>query len=165
MLSGGARPVRPASRGRRRVEERLDTLRGTCFCLLYDLNAWLARAEQPVPLELREYRLAGLRHLTDPRERLSRYVKPELLQAWQQALKPFFEAGTALAPDLGETANLLVEGLDGEGGALAELRFTSRSRVVDRRHRLRPLPGHDWLLRVSLASDLDRVEDARLLPL
>ena len=149
-------------RGRRRLEERLDAVRGTCFSLLYDLNAWLAGSKGAVPLEVREYSLTAFRNLADPRERLGRYAASELLEAWERALGPFFAAGAALAPDLGETARLWVEGLEGEGEARAELRFTSRSSIQERGNGRQALAGQEWLLEVSLVADLDRVEDARL---
>ena len=165
MLRERRRWLLPRGGRRRHLEERLDTVRGTCFSLLYDLSAWLAGAKEAVPLEVREYGVTALRGLPDPRERLGRYVAPELLDAWERALGPFFAAGAALAPDLGQTAELSVEGLEGEGEVRAELRFTSRSSIVERGDGGQALAGQEWLLEISLAADLDRVEDARLRPL
>jgi hypothetical protein len=154
----------PAAPGRRRLEERLDAVRGTCFCLLYDLTGWLAGGRRKVPIQVREYRLAHLRDLPDPRERMGRYVDATLLQAWEDALRPFFRGGAALLPQLGDTAPLWVEGLDGKGQVRAEVRFTNRSSVVDLRDRRHSLSEQEWRLEVALSPELDHVEDARLRP-
>ena len=144
------------------LEDREDALREVCFCLLYDLCAWLARARHPVPSEVPEYRLTAIRQLPDPRERLRRYLDPELLEHWDGALLPFFETGASLSLELGEAAPLQVAGLEADGEVRAELRFSELSSVLDRSGRRHPLPKRDWTLEVWLSQDLSRVEDACL---
>jgi hypothetical protein len=144
------------------LEERQDALRGVCFCLLYDLCAWVARAHRPVPVEVREYRLDGIRDLPDPPERLRHYLNPDLLSSWEAALRPFFEAGAALLLEVGEAAPLGAEGLHEDGDVRAELRFSERSSLIDSREGRHPLPRRQWLLELWLSADLKRVERARL---
>lgn len=147
------------------VEEREEALRGLCFCLLYDLCAWLADARHPIPPEVREYRLGAVRQLTDARDRLGRYLNPSLLDLWEEALSPFFESGASLSLELGEAAPLGAEGLEEEGVQVrAELRFSERSSVIDARGRGHPLPRRDWLLEAWVSPDLNLVENAWLRP-
>jgi len=142
--------------------DRLETLRGMCFCLLYDLCCWLALAEEPVPEDTREYALASLRTIEDPRRRLGGYVSEVLLASWERSLEPFFAAGASLDPELGESGPMRQEGLDDGGRVLAELRFTNRSRVRDDTGWPHQLPPQDWVLNVWLSPDLSRVESATL---
>jgi hypothetical protein len=142
--------------------DRLETLRGICFCLLYDLCCWLALAEEPVPDDTTEYLLTSLRAIEDPRRRLAGYVSQALLASWERVLEPFFDAGASLDPELGESGPLRYEGLDDGGRVLAELRFTNQSRVRDGAGRPRGLPPQDWVLNVWLSPDLSRVESATL---
>jgi len=144
--------------------DRLETLRGLCFCLLYDLCCWLAYAVEPVPDDTAEYSLASLRAIEEPRRRLGGYVSQALLASWERALEPFFAAGTTLDPELGESGPLRHEGLQEGGRVLAELRFTNRSRVVDESGQAHQLPSQDWVLNVWLSPDLSRVESATLAP-
>jgi hypothetical protein len=140
--------------------DRLETLRGMCFCLLYDLCCWLAMAEEPVPDETTEYSLTSLRTIEDPRRRLAGYVNEALLASWERALEPFFVCGATLDPELGESGPLSHDGLDDGGRVLAELRFTNLSRVRDGDGRPHPLPPQDWVLNAWLSPDLSRVESA-----
>jgi hypothetical protein len=142
--------------------DRLETLRGMCFCLLYDLCCWLALAQEPVSDDTTEYSLTRLRAIEDPRQRLAGYVSQALLASWEHALEPFFDAGATLDPELGESGPLRHEGLDDGGRVLAELRFTNQSRVRDGAGRPHGLPPLDWVLSVWLSSDLSRVESATL---
>jgi hypothetical protein len=144
--------------------DRLESLRGLCFCLLYDLCCWLAGADQPVPDDAAEYALGRLREVPDPRGRLAAYVGARLLSSWERVLQPFFLLGAALEPELGEAGPLRHTGLERGGRVRAELRFRSRSRVRDRRGRAHDLAPRDWVLTVWLAPDLDRVESAALTP-
>jgi hypothetical protein len=132
------------------VPTRVESLRGICFCLLYDLCCWLAASGEPVPDDAPEYSLHDLRQVDDPLSRLAAYVSPELTSAWERALEPFFAAGVHFKPELGETAPLRWEGLDGKGPVLAELSFSHRSR--------------GWVLRALLSPDLGRVETASITP-
>jgi hypothetical protein len=147
------------------IEEREEALRGLCFCLLYDLCAWLTGARRPVPAEVREYRLPAPRHLPDPADRMRLYLNRELLALWEQALAPFFGSGASLSLELGEAAPLRAEGLDGrDGGVRAELRFSERSSLVGERGRRYPLPLRNWVLEAWVSSDLEWVENACLRP-
>ena len=146
-------------------EAREEALRGLCFCLLYDLCAWLARARRPIPAEVREYRLKAARHLPDPSDRMRRYLDPALLELWERALAPFFDSGASLSLELGEAAPLGAEGLEERNGEVrAELRFSERSSLVDGQGRRHPLPRRDWVLEAWVSSDLERVENACLRP-
>lgn len=155
-----------SARGRPRESraEREDALREVCFCLLYDLCAWLSGARRPVPPEVREYRLAAVRQLPDARERLQNYVRRELLEQWETALRPFFDANAALSLVLGEAAPLEALGLDGGRAVQAEVRFSEESTLIDRFGRRHPLPRREWTLRAWLSDDLKRVENACLRP-
>lgn len=146
-------------------EEREEELRGLCFCLLYDLCAWLTRAQRPVPPEVREYTLDGARHLPDPCQRLRQYLATDLVDLWQRALAPFFESRALLSLELGEAAPLGAEALhEGSGLVRAELRFSERSSLLDAEGRRHPLPVREWLLEAWVSSDLEQVENARLRP-
>lgn len=131
-----------------------EAIRGICFCLLYDVCCWLALVRRPIPGEVDEYTLAGLRDLDDPRQRLGRYVNPALLQSWERALQPFFASGVTLEPELGEAGSFQDRGRDAAGRLRAELRFGNRSSVVDQGLRRYQLPTHDWILTVLLSPEL-----------
>ena len=147
------------------TEEREEALRGLCFCLLYDLCAWLTRARRPIPADVREYRLQAPRHLADPVARMRLYLNPELLALWERAVAPFIDSGVSLSLELGEAAPLEGEGLErGNGGVRAELRFSEQSSLVDDQGRRHPLPRRNWVLEAWVSSDLDQVENACLRP-
>jgi hypothetical protein len=131
-----------------------EAMRGICFCLLYDLCCWLATVRRPVPNDVDEYTLTGLREVDDPRQRLGRYVNPALLQSWERALQPFFASGATLEPELGEAGSFQERGRDAAGRLRAELRFGNRSSVLDRGQRRHQLPTHDWILTVLLSAEL-----------
>jgi hypothetical protein len=160
-----ARERLPRQLARAAREEREEALRGLCFCLLYDLCAWLARARRPIPTEVQEYRLEAARHLADPGDRMRHYVHPALLDLWDRTLAPFFDSGASLALELGEAAPLGAAGLDQKGREVrAELRFSERSSLVDEQGRRHPLPRREWVLEAWVSSDLERVENACLRP-
>jgi hypothetical protein len=161
----GARARRARGQAGEPRELREEALRGLCFCLLYDLCAWLGRAQRPVPEGVREYRLEEVRELADPAQRLRRYLDPALAEGWELALAPFFRSGASLALELGDAAPLGAEGLGEEGVQVrAELRFSERSNLLDGRGRHHPLPRRDWVLDAWLSPGLDRVENACLRP-
>jgi hypothetical protein len=162
-MSSRGRP-RPAHTARRSLEEGEDALREICFCLLYDLCAWLSGTRRPIPPEVHEYRLAAVRQLADARERLRHYLDPELLDHWEAALRPFFDAGAVLSLELGEAAPLEAMGLDQGGEVRAEVRFSEQSSVIDRFGRRHPLPRREWALEAWLSNDLKRVQNACLRP-
>jgi hypothetical protein len=148
------------------LEEREETLRGLCFCLLYDLSAWLARTRRPVPHDLREYRLERARRLADPGARLRQYLDPALVEHWEQALDPFFRSGASLSIELGEVAPLEAKGLDhGDREVRAEIRFSERSSLVDAAGGRHPLPKRSWLLEAGVSPELTLVENAWLRPI
>jgi hypothetical protein len=155
---------RPGHIPRKSLEEREDALREICFCLLYDLCAWLSRGPQPIPPEVHEYRLAAVRQLADARERLRHYLDPELLDHWEAALRPFFDTAAFLSLELGEAAPLEAVGLDEAGEVRAEVRFSEQSSVIDRFGRRHPLPRREWALEAWLSNDLKRVQNACLRP-
>jgi hypothetical protein len=159
MTAGVGRPGGPRWASR---EEREDATRDICFCLLYDLCAWLAQSRQAIPPEVGEYRQEAVRQLTDAGQRLRRYLNPALLDLWEEALQPFFDADASLTMELGEVAPLTAGGLDAEGEVRAELRFSEQSSVVDRFGERHPLPRREWALEVWLSPDLRRVENACL---
>jgi hypothetical protein len=158
------RAARPPERlTRAATEAREEALRGLCFCLIYDLCAWLAGARRPVPRDLREYRLEAARRLADPVDRLSRYLDPALLAHWEQALEPFFRSGASLSLEVGEAAPLGAERpehIDRE--VRAELRFSERSSLVDAAGGRHPLPLRDWRLEAWISPDVTRVQNAWL---
>jgi hypothetical protein len=143
-------------------EDREDATRDICFCLLYDFCAWLAGSRQAVPPEVGEYRQEAVRQLTDARQRLRRYLNPALLDLWEDALQPFFEADASITMEVGEVAPLTALGLDAGGEVRSELRFSEQSTLVDRFGGRHPLPRREWALEVWLSPDLRRVENACL---
>jgi hypothetical protein len=162
-VSARERP-RPGHLPRKSLEEREDTLREVCFCLLYDLCAWLSGARRAVPPEVNEYRLASVRQFADARERLRHYLHPDLLEHWDVALRPFFDAGASLSLELGEAAPLEALGLEEGGGVRAQIRFSEQSSVIDRFDRRHPLPRREWVMEAWLSRDLERIENACLRP-
>jgi len=130
-----------------------EAMRGICFCLLYDLCCWLASVRRPVPGDVEEYTLGSLREITDPRQRLGRYVSGGLLLSWERALEPFLESGATLEPELGEAGSFQERGRDAAGRLRAELRFGNRSSVLDRSQRRHQLPQQDWILTVLLSPE------------
>jgi hypothetical protein len=160
-VSARGRP-RPGRLPRESLAEREDAVRELCFCLLYDLCAWLCGARRPIPPEVHEYRLAAVRQLAEARERLRHYLHPELLEHLESALHPFFVAGAALSVELGEAAPLEALGLDRGGRVRAEIRFSEQSSLIDRFGRHHPLPRCEWALEAWLSDDLKRVENACL---
>ena len=162
-MSSRGRP-RQGQVPRKSLDEREDALREICFCLLYDLCAWLSGTPRPIPPEVHEYRLAAVRQHADARERLRHYLDPELLDHWEAALRPFFEAAAFLSLELGEAAPLEAMGLDQGGEVRAEVRFSEQSSVIDRFGRRHPLPRREWALEAWLSNDLKRVQNACLRP-
>jgi hypothetical protein len=145
------------------LEEREEALRGLCFCLLYDLCAWLTGSRRPVPDEVRGYKLNEARREADPSLRLRHYLDPELMDHWELALRPFFESGARLFMELDKPAPLGAEGLRRPAGEVrAELSFSERSTLVDWLGRPHPLPRRSWVLEASVSSGVDRVENACL---
>lgn len=140
-------------------DRRSAALQGLCFCFLYDLCAWLAGGQDPVPSRTSEYTLTHLRSLADPRQRLQRYVNPQLLGAWEGALGSFFARGLLLVPDLAADTELVEEGRRQGGSLRADLRFFSRSSLRDGA-RFSPLPARRWQLTLWVSADLARVDDA-----
>jgi hypothetical protein len=158
MTTRHGRPGGPQRSG----EDREDAARDICFCLLYDLCAWLAQSRQAVPPEVGEYRQDVVRQLTDAGQRLRRYLNPALLDLWEEVLQPFFDADASLSTELDTVAPLTALGLEAGGEVRAELRFSEHSSVVDRFGDRHPLPRREWALEAWLSPDLRRVENACL---
>jgi hypothetical protein len=158
MTTRDGRPGGPQRSG----EDREDATRDICFCLLYDLCAWLAQSRQAVPPEVGEYRQDAVRQLTDAGQRLRRYLNPALLDLWEGVLQPFFDADASLSTELDTVAPLTALGLEAGGEVRAELRFSEHSSVVDRFGDRHPLPRREWALEAWLSPDLRRVENACL---
>jgi hypothetical protein len=129
----------------------------------------MADAVQAVPDETAEYLLTEFRGIPDPRRRLAGYCNPALLELWDAVLEPFVNAGFRLKPELGDSANLLEQGLEwGAPQSRLELRFSNRSRVFmpGLGRRSLPLLSGDWMmtLLVSLAETSGYVHDAYVRP-
>jgi len=145
------------------VEQQIEQVHGLTYALLLDLVAWFMDLREPVDERLfPEYRLPGLKDIADPRQRLSAYVSPRLLAAWEPVRKRWRERGIRLKPDFGTTAPLYVEGLDEQGRPRAVARFTDRS-VVERGAQ-RQFNSRDWVLTAWLRPDLSVIEDATFRP-
>ena len=85
-----ARGRRSRQAVRAAIEEREEALRGLCFCVLYDLCAWLTRARRPVPAGVREYRLQAPRRLAEPVDRMRLYLNPEVYFDYLRTCYPNF---------------------------------------------------------------------------
>ncbi len=144
-------------------ERQIEQVHSLTYALLLDLVAWFLDVREPVDEHLfPEYRLARLKDLADPRERLSAYCSPRLLAAWEPVRARWVERGIRVKPDFGTTATLQIEGLDGEEAPRAVARFTDRS-VVERGAQ-RQYNSRDWVLTAWLLPDLSRIEDATFRP-
>jgi hypothetical protein len=146
------------------LAQRLEILRGLCFCALFDLCSWLAGAHQAVPEQTREYSLTHIREVPDPRQRMQYYINPQLLAMWDQALQPYFTGLVRMAPELGDSAQLREEGLDKGMPTRVELRFNNRSSLVAARQPRQPMPREEWALTLWVSADLTRIDDACLRP-
>ncbi len=139
-----------------------DLLAALCYCLVYDLCAWLAGSRSPVPADVREYRREDLRPLPHPRDRLCRYLAPQLLQAWERALAPFFAAGGLLVPRLQETGALELLDPQRDGAAQVRLRFSESGCLLGRGGPQVERPAREWLLTVESSPDRLEIQAARL---
>ncbi|MDQ6900422.1 MAG: hypothetical protein M3072_13095 [Candidatus Dormibacteraeota bacterium] len=135
---------------------------GLCYCLLYDLCAWLAGSHAPVPVEVREYRQEDLQFLPDPLDRLRRYLAPQLLQAWERALAPFFAAGGSLVPRLQDTASLDLISPTRDGQVQVRLKFSESGWLLGRGAGRVERPARQWLLNVTALPDQLQIQAARL---
>lgn len=140
-------------------ERQIEQVHSLTYALLLDLVAWFLDLQEPVSETLfPEYHLAQVKHLPDPRERLSAYCSPRLLEAWEPVRARWQQRGIRVKPDFGTTATLQIEGLDGEETPRAVARFTDRS-VVERGTQ-RQYNSRDWVLTAWLRPDLSRIENA-----
>jgi hypothetical protein len=146
-----------------RREQQIEQVHSLTYALLLDLVAWFLDVREPVSETLfPEYRLPQLKDLPDPRDRLSAYVSPRLLAAWEPVRGRWLARGIRVKPDFGTTATLHIEGLDGEATPRAVARFTDRS-VVERGAQ-RQYNSREWVLTAWLRPDLSRIEDATFRP-
>ena len=144
-------------------ERQIEQVHALTYALLLDLVAWFLDLREPVSEHLfPEYRLAQLKDVADPRERLNGYCNPRLLAAWEPVRARWLERGIRVKPDFGTTATLQIEGLEGEQTPRAVARFTDRS-VVERGAQ-RQYNSREWVLTAWLRSDLSRIEDATFRP-
>ena len=139
-----------------------DLVAALCYCLLYDLCAWLAGSRSPGPADVREYRRDELRPLPDPRDRLCRYLAPQLLQTWECALAPFFAAGGLLVPRLRETGTLELLDPKRDGAPQVRLRFSESGCLLGRGGAQAERPAREWLLTVAGSPDRLQIQAARL---
>jgi hypothetical protein len=159
-----AKPSKPKPPNPQQLAERLETLRGLCFCALFDLCSWLAGARQGVGQDTPEYSLNHLRQVVDPRQRLQYYMNPQVLVRWDQVLQPFFATDVRMAPELGDSASLSEEGLEKGRPVRVELRFNNRSSLVAPGQPRQPMPREEWALTLWVSADLTRIDDAVLRP-
>jgi hypothetical protein len=146
-----------------RRERQIEKVHSLTYALLLDLAAWFLDVHEPVDGRLfPEYRLQGVRDLADPRERLGRYLSPELLATWEPVRERWVSAGLRLKPDYGTTATLEIEGLEGDQTPRAITRFTDRS-VIERGTE-RQYNNRAWVLTAWLRSDLSMIENATFRP-
>jgi hypothetical protein len=144
-------------------ERQIEHVHSLTYSLLLDLVAWFLDVHEPVNEGLfPEYRLPHLKDIPDPRERLSAYCSPRLLAAWEPVRARWVSRGIRVKPDLGTTATLQIEGLDGGETPRAVARFTDRS-VIERGEQ-RQYNSREWVLTAWLRPDLNRIEDATFRP-
>lgn len=144
-------------------EQQIEHVHSLTYALLLDLVAWFLDIQEPVNQSLfPEYRLAQLRDVPDPRERLGAYCSPRLLAAWEPVRARWLSRGIRVKPDFGTTATLQIEGLDGDERPRAVARFTDRS-VIEQGAQ-RQYNSREWVLTAWLRSDLSRIEDATFRP-
>lgn len=144
-------------------EQQIEHVHSLTYALLLDLVAWFLDLREPVNESLfPEYRLAAVKDLADPRDRLSSYCSPRLLAAWEPVRNRWLERGIRVKPDFGTTATLQIEGLDGQDQPRAVARFTDRS-VIERGAQ-RQYNSRDWVLTTWFRTDLSRIEDATFRP-
>jgi Tetratricopeptide repeat len=141
--------------------QQRQALQGLSFSFLYDLCSWLAGNRQKIPPDVRAYGLEELRDVDSPRERLQKYVNPELLEKWEAVLKPFFDSSARLAPELGNSAMLRISS-EGIRPIHTALRFRSTSTIAVPDGSRLPLPPATYALSLSIADDLSHVETAAL---
>lgn len=159
----GRRPRRLEVSPDEQREQQIERVHSLTYALLLDLIAWFLDIREPVSDHLfPEYQLPRLKEVADPRERLSAYCSPRLLAAWEPVRTRWQELGIRVKPDLGTTATLQIEGLDGGETPRAVARFTDRS-VVERGAQ-RQYNSREWVLTAWLRPDLSRIEDATFRP-
>jgi hypothetical protein len=144
-------------------EQQIEHVHSLTYALLLDLVAWFLDIPGAVNESLfPEYRLARVKDMEDPRERLGVYCSPRLLAAWEPVRRRWLERGIRVKPDFGTTATLQIEGLDGQETPRAVARFTDRS-VVEQGAQ-RQYNSREWVLTAWLRPDLSRIEDATFRP-
>src|SRR2546429_9381429 len=108
----GGRRLEPTVDERR--ERQIERVHALTYALLLDVSAGFRDLHQPVDDRLfPEYRLPGVRDLAEPLDRLRRYLSPDLVAAWEPVQDRWLRGGFRLKPDLGTTATLEIEGLEG----------------------------------------------------
>lgn len=145
------------------MAQRIETVHILVYSLLLDLAAWFRGTPEPLDERLfPEYALVGLRQIADPRERLGRYVNPELIAVWEPIVEGWVSAGLRYTPNVGVNMTVRIDGLEGKQTPRAMARFTDRS-VVEL-GRQRQYNDREWLLTTWFRPDLKRIENALLRP-
>jgi hypothetical protein len=112
-----------------RAVERVEQVSALVYALLHDLAAWLSRTDGPVNPELYpEYRLPGVGGLPSPRERMTRYLNPAILDDWRPAIERWLEHGYGYRPSFGRSLRLEVAEGNPEGPR-ARVTFQDRSEI------------------------------------
>jgi hypothetical protein len=143
---------------------QVDRVRGLVEALVFDVATWLAATERPVTRDLHpDYAFNELRVVAQPRDRMSAYVSPELLESWGEAIEGWLALGAGLQPNFGRRLPLVIEGLEGRGPVSATVRFPNRSIIILPGGR-RQYCGSDWQLAVEISPDLRRIEACTLAP-
>lgn len=146
-------PPKGASHGPDDTEARLERVTALVYGLLHDVAAWLSGSVEPVDPELYpEYRLRTVADLPEPRSRMARYVAPELLESWGEALDCWVAHGFGYRPSFGRKARVAIShGI--EEGMRAEVTFQDRSEILTPEGE-RLTPGRRWAMTVWVAEDL-----------
>jgi hypothetical protein len=146
-----------------RRERQIERIHSLTYALLLDVVAWFLDIREPVDEHLfPEYRLTEVRSFPDPRDRLSTYLNPQLMAAWEPVRDRWREGGLQMKPDFGTTATLEIDGLDGQQTPRAVARFTDRSVIERGGHR--QYNDRDWVLTAWLRPDLTAIENATFQP-
>lgn len=141
---------------------RLRRAQGLFLSLLHDLCSWAGRTYGPVSADY--YSLPTLVHIYDPRERLSRYVDPDVLLVWEEALRPWFQsAQTVRELDFDDDGELTADDAIHDpraGTVVLTARFTPRLRTATPGAQPRSQNAVRWELELWVDGEITRVRRA-----
>lgn len=142
------------------TQERLERVTALVYALLHDVAAWLSDSPGPVDTGFYpEYRLRTIADLPEPRARLARYLNPEVLVRWGEALDRWVGQGLQYRPSFGRNARVAIT--DGPDGPRAEVTFRDRSEIqTPAGDRL--TPGRRWSMTVWVTDDLRQIRSVVL---